>query len=62
VQSVYFQCARAVIRSDLWNAGRHVDPASLPSAGDILAAITASRVGGEDYDKAWPQRAKETLW
>jgi PPOX class probable FMN-dependent enzyme len=62
VQSVYFQCARAVIRSELWNPERHVDPKSLPSAGQILAAMTASRVGGEAYDKAWPERAKETLW
>lgn len=62
VQSVYFQCARAIIRSDLWNSDRHVDPASLPSAGQILSAITSARVGGEAYDKAWPQRVKETLW
>ena len=62
VQSVYFQCARAVIRSELWNPNRHVDPKSLPSPGQILSAITSARVGGEAYDKAWPQRAKETLW
>lgn len=62
VLSVYFQCARAVIRSELWNPQRHVDPKSLPSAGQILSAITSARVGGEAYDKAWPQRARETLW
>lgn len=62
VKIVYFQCARAIVRSDLWNSDKHVDPKSLPSAGQILAAMTANRVGGEDYDKAWPQRAKETLW
>lgn len=62
VQSVYFQCARAVIRSDLWNPQRHVDPKTLPSAGQILSAITSARVGGEAYDQAWPQRARETLW
>jgi PPOX class probable FMN-dependent enzyme len=62
VQSVYFQCGRAVIRSDLWNPELHVDPKSLPSAGQILSAITSARVGGEAYDKAWPQRARETLW
>ncbi len=62
VKSVYFQCARAVIRSDIWNPDRHVDPKSLPSAGQILSAITSARVGGEAYDNAWPQRAKETLW
>jgi len=62
VQSVYFQCARAIVRSDLWNADKHVDPRSLPSPGQILAAMSANRVGGEAYDKAWPQRAKESLW
>ena len=62
IQTVYFQCARAVMRSELWNAQRHVDPKSLPSAGQILSAMTSARVGGEAYDTAWPQRAKETLW
>jgi PPOX class probable FMN-dependent enzyme len=62
VQSVYFQCARAVIRSDLWNPETHVDPKALPSVGQILAAITDARVGGAEYDKAWQQHAKETLW
>lgn len=62
VTKVFFQCSRAVIRSDLWNPARHVDPKSLPTPGQILAAMTASRVGGDEYDKAWPQRAKESLW
>jgi uncharacterized protein len=61
-ESVYFQCARALVRSDLWNAAKHVDPKSLPSAGQMLAAVSSNRVGGESYDKDWPQRAKETLW
>ena len=33
VDTVYFQCARALVRSELWNPERHVDPRSLPSAG-----------------------------
>src|ERR1700686_2143543 len=31
VESVYFQCARAIVRADLWNPEKHVDPKSLPS-------------------------------
>ena len=62
VDAVYFQCARALVRSELWNPARHVDPKSLPSAGQILAALSANRVGGEAYDRAWPERAKQTLW
>jgi PPOX class probable FMN-dependent enzyme len=60
--SVYFQCARALVRSDLWNPAKHVDPKSLPSSGQMLAALSNNRVGGESYDKNWAQRAKETLW
>ena len=60
--AVYFQCGRALVRSRLWEADARVDPASLPSAGDILAFLSADRVGGRDYDAKWEGRAKETLW
>jgi len=62
VDAVYFQCARALVRSELWNPARHVDPKSLPSAGQILAALSNDRVGGEKYDREWPGRAATTMW
>ena len=62
VSSVYFQCARALVRSELWDPARHVDPKSLPSAGQILAGLSDNRVGGEPYDREWPGRAAKTLW
>lgn len=62
VDSVYFQCARAIIRSDLWNPEKHVAASCIPTPGQILATLTESRVGGEEYDRAWPQRARQTLW
>src|SRR5205823_4337742 len=62
VDAVYFQFARALVRSDLWNPGRRVDPKSLPSAGQILAALSYDRVGGEAYDREWPGRAAKTMW
>jgi len=62
VDAIYFQCARALVRSELWNPARHVDPKSLPSAGQILAALSQNRVGGDEYDRAWPERAKQTMW
>ena len=62
VDAVYFQCARALVRSELWNPKRHVDPKSLPTAGQILAALSGDRVGGETYDREWPGRAAATMW
>ena len=67
VESVYFQCSRAVVRADLWNAARHVDRGSVPSAGTILRDITARDAAvetfdGEAYDKALLERVKATLY
>ena len=62
IDELYFQCARAIIRSELWNPARHIDPATLPTPGQILAGMTENTVGGETYDKAWPERAKATMW
>jgi PPOX class probable FMN-dependent enzyme len=62
IEAAYFQCARAVVRSGLWNPERFVDPKSLPTPGQILAAMTDGEVGGRAYDEAWPERAAKTLW
>jgi len=57
---IYFQCARAIVRSDLWNPDKRVDPKTLPTPGQILAGMSDNRVGGEDYDRAWPERARQS--
>lgn len=62
VEEIYFQCARAIVRSDLWNPDKRVDPKSLPTPGQILAVLSDDRVGGENYDRAWPERARQSLW
>jgi hypothetical protein len=31
-------------------------------AGDILAICRERRVGGPDYDREWPERAKSSMW
>jgi PPOX class probable FMN-dependent enzyme len=62
VEEIYFQCARAIVRAELWNPDKHVSPADLPTPGQILAAMSENTVGGEAYDKAWPARAAQTMW
>jgi uncharacterized protein len=62
VDSVFFQCSRAIVRADLWNPVKHVARSALPSAGQMLAALSESRLGGEEYDKALPERVKTTLY
>jgi PPOX class probable FMN-dependent enzyme len=61
IGEVYFQCARALIRSELWNPERFVDPASLPTPGALLRAAKAD-FDKETYDREWPERAAKTMW
>ncbi len=62
VEEIYFQCARAIVRSDLWNPDKRVDPKTLPTPGQILAEMSDNIVGGEKYDREWPERARQTMW
>jgi len=59
---IYFQCARAIVRSRLWQPDGYVDPKSLPTPGEILAAMSDDRVGGAEYDRTWGERARQTMW
>jgi uncharacterized protein len=62
VEEIYFQCARAIVRADLWNPDKRIDPKSLPTPGQILAAMSDNTVGGDAYDREWPERARQTMW
>ena len=62
IESVFFQCSRALIRSELWNADRHLPRTALPSTGQMLAAVTDQRIDGETYDRELPPRLRATLY
>jgi predicted pyridoxine 5'-phosphate oxidase superfamily flavin-nucleotide-binding protein len=62
VDRIFYQCAKAIVRSKLWDASRHIDRNSLPSAGVILADLTQGKVGGPEHDRTAPERLKATLY
>ncbi|WP_296041542.1 pyridoxamine 5'-phosphate oxidase family protein [uncultured Agrobacterium sp.] len=61
IKEVYFQCSRALIRSELWHPQNFIDPASLPTPGALLKAAKAD-FDQDSYDKEWPERAAKTMW
>lgn len=61
IGEIYFQCARAIMRAQLWNPERFVDPATLPSAGTMLKAAKAG-FDQATYDREWAGRAAATMW
>ncbi|QBR00421.1 pyridoxamine 5'-phosphate oxidase family protein [Paraburkholderia pallida] len=66
VQSVYFHCAKAIARSNLWDPARHVERSQLPSAGEMLKRVNAEQYGEtfdvERYEADLAERMKKSLY
>ena len=62
VESIYFHCAKAIMRSRLWDEGAKADRRSLPSAGTLRAELLGDGMDIEAYDRAQPARLKSTLY
>ena len=62
VGSVFFQCARAIKRSALWQPPGAAVPAELPSPGAILQALSQQRIDGSAYDHALQARQQSSLY
>ena len=55
---VYFQCAKAIMRSGLWTRD---DAEGLPKAGDFLTDVDPE-FDGKTYDAEYPVKARERMW
>jgi len=62
VQEIYTQCGRAVLRAKLWDPAQHVDPAAVPTAGDILKEQSEGVFDSATYDRDWAGRAAKSMW
>ncbi|WP_321865916.1 pyridoxamine 5'-phosphate oxidase family protein [Paraburkholderia tropica] len=66
IESAYFHCAKAIARSHLWDASRHVERSQLPSAGDMLRRVNDEQYGEsfdvERYEADLAERMKKTLY
>jgi uncharacterized protein len=62
IESIYFHCAKAIMRSKLWDEASKIDRKSLPSTGSIIADLSQGRLGGEKYDREAPERIKAQLY
>lgn len=63
VQTVYFQCQKALARSRLWFADSHAAREDVPTAGQMLQAlITSEPFDGDEYDRGYPDHMKNTIY
>lgn len=62
IDSIFFHCSKAIVRSKLWDENSKIDRKSLPSTGTIIAEVSAGTLGGEAYDREAPERIKAQLY
>ena len=58
-EEIYFQCAKAIMRSGLWTRGD--DSAGIPSAGQFVKEMQAD-FDAENYDSGYAEYAKTRMW
>jgi uncharacterized protein len=61
IESVYYQCARAVKRAQLWAAPARRDRGSIPTAGEMIKAIDAL-FDADAYDATLSTHQSSTLY
>ncbi len=62
VESVYFHCSKAILRSDLWNPEKHVERSSLPTPGQIMETISSGDLEAGSTDETYERRQVENLY
>jgi hypothetical protein len=62
VDSVYFHCSKALVRSKLWDPAHHVERSRLPSTGEMLRRVSGADFDAATYDRELADRVRATLY
>lgn len=61
IDEAYTQCSKAFLRSQLWDPQRFVDPASMPTGGQVHRAIQGEQFDADEYDRERAQRYRQRV-
>ena len=61
IDEAYTQCSKAFLRSHLWDAQRFVDPASMPTGGQVHRAIQGEAFDADGYDRERAERYRQRV-
>jgi PPOX class probable FMN-dependent enzyme len=62
IDKVYVQCAKALMRSKLWQSIDEKAVKALPTVGDMMNHITKGKFDGKTYDANYPKHAQKTIY
>jgi uncharacterized protein len=61
IDEAYTQCSKAFLRSHLWDPQRFVDPASMPTGGQVHRAIQGEAFDARQYDEERAERYRRRV-
>ena len=61
VEEAYTQCSKAFLRSHLWDPERFVDPAAMPTGGQVHRAIQGEQFDAQQYDEERAERYRRRV-
>jgi uncharacterized protein len=61
IDEAYTQCSKAFLRSHLWDPQRFVDPATMPTGGQVHRAIQGAPFDAEQYDTERAERYRQRV-
>lgn len=61
IDEAYTQCSKALLRSRLWDPERFVDPATMPTGGQVHRAIQGESFDADQYDTERAERYRRRV-
>jgi len=61
IDEAYTQCSKAFLRSHFWDPERFVDPATMPTGGQVHRAIQGTEFDAEQYDRERAERYRQRV-
>jgi PPOX class probable FMN-dependent enzyme len=61
IDEAYTQCSKAFLRSHFWDPERFVDPATMPTGGQVHRAIQGGQFDAEQYDRERAERYRQRV-
>lgn len=61
IDEAYTQCSKALLRSQFWDPAHFVDPASMPTGGQVHRAIQGEQFDADGYDRERAERYRQRV-
>jgi uncharacterized protein len=61
IDEAYTQCSKAFLRSQLWDSKRFIDPATMPTGGQVHRAIQGEAFDAQQYDEERAERYRRRV-